>query len=131
MAGGNDLDRLLKTMKPQHNVGDFVFCTIKDLSIVSFSDIVLIFKEQEGITIVVKKELADVLNLDYSFVAAWITLSVHSSLLAVGFTAAFSKGLADEGISCNVVAAYYHDHLFVDKKDAEKAMDILSRLSGK
>ena len=130
MAGGKDLDKLLKTMKPQHNVGDFVFCTIKDLSIVSFSDMVLIFKEQEGITIVVKKELADVLNLDYSFVAAWITLSVHSSLFAVGLTAAFSKGLAHEGISCNVVAAYYHDHIFVDKKDAAKAMDVLSKFSG-
>jgi len=54
---------------------------------------------------------------------------VHSSLEAVGLTAAFSKALADSGISCNVVAAFYHDHIFVDRKDGEKAMIILNRFS--
>jgi uncharacterized protein len=54
---------------------------------------------------------------------------VHSSLEAVGFTAAFSRALADNGISCNVVAAYYHDHLFVNKQDADKAINILNNLA--
>ncbi len=65
----------------------------------------------------------------YQYVAAWITLNVHSSLEAVGLTAAFAKALGDAGISCNVVAAYYHDHIFVDVKDAEKAMDVLQRMA--
>jgi uncharacterized protein len=69
------------------------------------------------------------LQLSYSFVAAWITLTVHSSLEAVGLTATFSKALAENNISCNVVAAYYHDHIFVDAKDAAKAMKILHILS--
>jgi hypothetical protein len=73
--------------------------------------------------------MADKLKLDYSFIASWITLTVHSSLDAVGLTAAFSRALSDEGISCNVVAAFYHDHIFVDRKDAEKAMQVLSRFS--
>jgi len=129
MEGEKNLARLLKNAKPHHNSGDFVFCTVPDLSIIHTDDILLFFKEQEGITIIIRKELADTLHLNYSFVAAWITLTVHSSLEAVGLTAAFSKALADENISCNTVAAFYHDHIFVDKKDATKAMNVLASLS--
>lgn len=129
MRGEQDLNKLLKTMKPKHNIGDYVFCIVNDLSSINIEEPILIFKEKEGNTIIIKKELADNLKLDYSFVAAWITLTVHSSLAAVGLTAAFSSALAKEGISCNVVAAFYHDHIFVDKKDAEKTIEILQRLS--
>ena len=129
MTGERNLDTLLKTMKPKLNIGEFVFCTVKDLSTVDLKETVLIFKEDEAITIIVKKEIADRLKLDYSFICSWITLTVHSSLEAVGLTAAFSKALSDNGISCNVVAAFYHDHIFVDKNDAEKAMVILNKLS--
>ena len=129
MEGETNLDILLKSMKPKLNIGDFVFCTLKDLTAVNINDTVLIFKESEGITVIIQKEIADKLNLKYSFIASWITLTVHSSLDAVGLTAAFSKALSDNGISCNVVAAYYHDHIFIPKKDAEKAMNILNTIS--
>jgi hypothetical protein len=129
MAGEKDLDILLKTMKPKHIVGDYVFCVVNDLTKINLDDIFLMFKEQEGITVIIKKELADRLKLDYSFISSWITLTVHSSLEAVGLTAAFAKALSEEGISCNVVAAFYHDHIFVDKKDTDKSMEILSRFS--
>ena len=129
MAGEKNLGKLLRTMKPELQRGDYVFCLVKDLSRVSPAEAVLMFKENEGITVIVSKELADSLGLSYSFVAAWITLSVHSSLEAVGLTAAFSTALAENGISCNVVAAFYHDHLFVQQKDSAKAMEILNGLS--
>ena len=129
MAGEKDLDKLLRTMKPLHTIGDYVFCTVNDVTKMELDDIVLLFKEQEATTVIVKKELADRLGLEYSFVSSWITLTVHSSLEAVGLTAAFSKALSDEGISCNVVAAFYHDHIFVDKKDTDKSMEILNRFS--
>lgn len=87
------------------------------------------FQEEESITIIAKKEVADQLNLEYSFVASWITLTVHSALEAVGLTAAFSNALSENGISCNVVAAYYHDHIFIDVKDTEKAMNVLNAFS--
>jgi hypothetical protein len=129
MTGESNLETLLKTMKPKLNTGEFVFCSVKDLACVDLKDIVLIFKEDEAITIVVRKEIADKLNFGYSFVSSWITLTVHSSLEAVGLTAAFSKALSDNGISCNVVAAFYHDHIFVNKNDAEKAMTVLNQFS--
>ena len=129
MTAEKDLDKLLKTMKPKHNFGDYVFSVVDYLENIDLKDILLIFREPEGNTIIIEKDLADSLNLQYSFIAAWITLTVHSSLEAVGLTAAFSSALARAGISCNVVAGYYHDHIFVDKKDITKAMEILNKLS--
>src|SRR5262249_10928383 len=124
-----DLRNLLQSMKPTLHNGDYVFCTAKDIKQVDIDNVILFFKEEERFTIVLEKEIADRQQLGYSFVAAWITLNVYSSLEAVGLTAAFSNALAKENISCNVVAAYYHDHIFVDRKDAEKAMKILNKLS--
>jgi hypothetical protein len=118
-------------MNPVLNQGDYVFCISKDGNPAIMQNTVMTFKEAEGFTYILDKNIADTLQLDYSFVAAWITLTVHSSLEAVGLTAAFAKALADENISCNAVAAYFHDHLFVDKKDAEKAMQVLRRFSEK
>ena len=129
MKGENDLSILLKTMKPKINLGEYVFCTITNSTQIDYNDVILFFKEQEGNTVIVKKEVADNLNLDYFFIASWITLTVHSSLNAVGLTAAFSKALSDEGISCNVVAAFYHDHIFVDHNDTEKALQVLNKFS--
>lgn len=128
-TGQTDLSELLKSMKPKLHEGQFVFCVVQDVSRVNPNDIIMTFREEEGNTLIIKKEMADQLHLSYSFVASRITLTVHSSLAAVGLTAAFSKALADHGISCNVVAAFYHDHIFVDQKDAERAMTILSELS--
>ncbi len=129
MSGETNLQTLIKNMIPQLNEGDYVFCTVDNLISIDIEKVISIFKEAEACTIIIKKSLADELQLTYSYVAAWITLTVHSSLAAVGLTAAFSNALADSGISCNVVAAYYHDHIFVSKEDADKAMKVLNALS--
>lgn len=127
--GETDLAVLLKSLKPIHNVGDYIFCTTENCSGINLDDVLLLFKEHEGYTFILKQEVADKYNLSYTFVSAWITLSVHSSLEAVGLTAAFSSALSNEGISCNVVAAFYHDHIFVDKKDLPRAMTVLNQLA--
>ncbi|MCR8561302.1 ACT domain-containing protein [Mucilaginibacter sp. BJC16-A38] len=130
MSGETDINTLLRSMTPKLNEGDYVFCTIDTLANIDVKETISVFKEaEEGWTVILAKDLADHLNLSYSYVAAWITLTIHSSLEAVGLTAAFSNALAEEGISCNVVAAFYHDHIFVAKKDAERAMEALKRLS--
>lgn len=117
-------------MRPVLNAGEYVFCTVKDPKVAIGVEMLMQFKEQEAYTLIIKKELADHLHLAYSFTASWISLTVHSSLEAVGLTAAFSAALSKEGISCNVVAAFYHDHIFVDKKDTEKAMQVLGKFAG-
>lgn len=116
-------------MKPKHNEGEYVFCEVHDLEKINLAAIVMSFMEEESITIITKKETAVTLQLDFSYVASWITLTIHSSLEAVGLTAAFSKALSENGISCNVVAAYYHDYIFVDIKDTDKAMAVLNAFS--
>lgn len=116
-------------MQPCLNEGEYVFCTVANLADIPTDQIISFFKEAEGFTVILAKSLADQWQLDYSFVAAWITLMVHSALDAVGLTAAFSNALGSAGISCNVVAAYYHDHIFVDQRDAERAMEVLRALS--
>lgn len=129
MSGEKNLSVLIKEMKPFLNEGDYVFVSSATLIDINSDQIIGFFKEQEGATYILKKELADSLNLKYDFIASWITLKVHSSLDAVGLTASFSSELAKYNISCNVVAGFYHDHIFVAKKDALKTIDVLTNLS--
>jgi uncharacterized protein len=137
--GEIDIEKLIKGMKPTLNDGEFVFCFIssepkakKLYERIPRVEILMEFKEQEGITLVLSKELADRYvndGLKYEYVAAWITLEVHSALEAVGLTAAVSKALAKANISANVIAAYHHDHIFVDIKDGIKAQETLLKLA--
>ena len=130
MKGETNLQQLLSTMKPVLHQGDYVFCCVDSSVTIDVQKITGSFKEKEGVTIILQKKWADELKLSYSFVASWITLTVHSSLEAVGLTAAFSAALAKENIACNTIAAFFHDHIFVNKSDTEKAMDVLNKLSG-
>jgi hypothetical protein len=129
MSGETNLKTLLQSLDPILHEGKYVFCSIENMANIDPDDLVLTFRESEGTTIIIRKETADNLNLKYSFTAAWITLNVFSSLEAVGLTAAFSTELSQKGISCNVVAGFHHDHLFVKHSEAQKAIDILEKLS--
>jgi uncharacterized protein len=129
MNGEENLDILLKSMSPRLNEGEYVFCCVDDAAHIDLSSVIGTFREQEGTTVILSRQRADELGLPYTYVSAWITLSVHSSLAAVGLTSAFSAALAKEGISCNVVAGVHHDHIFVGISDAERAMEALKILS--
>jgi len=114
-------------MSPQLNDGEFVFLSFDEAKYGDYQALkpVASFKEQEGLTLVVPKALADNSRLIYDGVFRYITLQVHSSLSAVGLTAAFSEKLTAHNISANVIAGYYHDHIFVSALDAENAMAAL------
>ncbi|TVZ16141.1 ACT domain-containing protein [Maribacter sp. MAR_2009_72] len=129
MAGEKDLNSLLKGLHPKLNPGTYVFITTKAPLDVDRSHIIFEFKEYEGVTHIISKEKAEELELEYAFVSSWITLNVHSSLEAIGLTAAIAGALTKNNISCNVVAAFYHDHLFVPENKTRLAMDVLEKIT--
>jgi hypothetical protein len=131
MSGERDLDSLLRSMKPEMQEGIFVFCTLPEgKQIPANLKPVHIFHEREGTAFVVKREEAEAAGLPCQFASRLITLTVHSSLEAVGFLAAIAAPLAEAGISVNAVSAFYHDHLFVPVERAEDAQRLLQKLAG-
>ena len=127
-SASSNLSVLLHNMQPLLNQGVFVYTTVTHSSNLSQYTYIASFRETESITLIMAEEQALKAGLPILFRAAWITLSVHSDLQAVGLTAAVAGSLADAGISCNVVAATYHDHIFVPLADAQQAMQCLWEL---
>ncbi|SDL14275.1 ACT domain-containing protein [Tessaracoccus oleiagri] len=125
MSGETDLGKLLATMSPEARAGRYVFAAVDEPPA---AEVLASVVEPEGLSVVVAQEDADRLGLAYDFVAGWITLRVHSSLAAVGLTAAVSAALADASISCNVIAGFHHDHLLVPIDRLDEALAVLGRL---
>ncbi|MBL0162531.1 MAG: ACT domain-containing protein [Xanthomonadales bacterium] len=115
-------------MQPVLNPGRYVFVTVSPDQLLDLHSIVASVREPEGLSVVLTEQGAIELGLEASYLAAWITLTVHSDLAAVGLTAAFSNALAQSGISCNVVAGNHHDHVFVPHEQAQVAMAVLQTL---
>ena len=128
MSGENNLSVLLRHACPEHHPGEYIFTTLASPSTELKELAVMTMREKEGVTLILSQQIADQYEIGYEYVASWITLKIHSSLAAVGLTAAFSRALTEKGISCNVVAGYYHDHIFVATGDTETAIKTLSSL---
>jgi hypothetical protein len=130
MSGERNLELFLKSMKPEMQDGIFVFCTVaENIDIPGTIRPLLVFHEREGTTLVVRREEAESAGLAYQFASRLITLTVHSSLEAVGFLAAITARLSEAGISVNAVSAFHHDHLFVPLDRADAALRHLQDLS--
>lgn len=128
-SGMTNLTEMLTHLTVTSQPGEFVFVVVDSLERAAELDPSAIIKEAEGFTAIVHKETADQHDLTYDFVASWLTLDIHSSLEAVGLTAAFSAALTSAGISCNVVAGNYHDHILVPVATTKEAIDVLRRLA--
>ncbi|MBT5718569.1 MAG: ACT domain-containing protein [Gammaproteobacteria bacterium] len=130
MAGEEDLDNLLALLNPSLLAGDFVFCTVENAQYGDFADLqpIASYQEEEGLSLLLARGAAESAGLAYESVFSCISLMVHSSLDAVGLTAAVSGRLAAHGISANMIAAYYHDHIYVPQNKAQLALQVLAEL---
>ena len=124
----SNLAELLQTMQPTLSEGVYVFASVSPDTDTRSLEPLATFREAEGLTLIVEEERARKAGLPVLFRAAWITLTVHSDLQAVGLTAAVATALAQAHISCNVVAAAFHDHLFVPVESGGEALAALQRL---
>ncbi len=124
----SDLSVLLSSMAPALQAGEYVFAKAETAPGLTLQDVVACVHEPEGLSVVLPVALAGRCGALGNDRFAWITLTVHSDLQAVGLTAAFASALGREGISCNVVAGLHHDHIFVPVAQADAAMAALRAL---
>ncbi len=126
-----NLAKLLESLHPVLNPGVYVFASFPAGTDLGSLEPLATFRESEGLTLILEEEQARQADLPVLFRAAWITLTVHSDLQAVGLTAAVAAALAEAGIGCNVVAAAFHDHLFVPVEAGERALAALQALQAR
>ncbi len=122
---------MLPVISPALIAGEYVFCSFKKARYGDHSDLepIAAVTESESLTLIIPKSKADEHAIEYESVFRCITLNVHSNLDAVGLTAAFSSKLADHGISANVIAGYFHDHIFVQTELADRAIAAISEIA--
>lgn len=125
---GGKLPAMLSSLSPELLAGEYAFCTLPESHPVDYPALspLASFREREGLTLVLDVSTADAAGLAYEAIFRCISLGLHSSLDAVGLTAAVSGRLAEQGISANVIAAFHHDHIFVPANRAEDALAVLS-----
>lgn len=136
MGGETDLATMLDGLTVTRRPGTYVFVLVGDAgpgrsttSGIHLGDgVEALITEAEGVTAIATVERAGAEGWSFDFEAAWLTLEVHSALEAVGLTAAISAALTAEGIACNVVAGYHHDHILVPAACADDAIACLEAL---
>ncbi|KAM0338116.1 hypothetical protein ACHAPU_011444 [Fusarium lateritium] len=128
--GELSLSKLLSTLTTTLLPTIYVFATITDPSqLPPQSETQMMFKESEGITLIISKDYAESHQIDYFLPCKMISLNVTSSLEAVGFMAVIATRLAAKGIACNCVSAFYHDHIFVPLGREGETMEVLAQLA--
>ena len=133
MPGETDLPLLLATLDPDRAPGEYVFAAVPEGSpegrarpdVEPFAAV----REDEGLTLVLRREEAEAASLPFEGAFVRITLRVHSSRAAVGLTAAVAGRLAEAGIAANVLAGYYHYHVFVPAELGDEAVTVLEALA--
>ncbi|MDX1605581.1 MAG: ACT domain-containing protein [Candidatus Competibacterales bacterium] len=120
-----------RSLSPTLREDDYVFCTFEGARYGDHPELepIAAFLETEGLTLIIPKTRADEQGISYASVFKCITLGVTTSLDQVGLTAAFSARLAEHGISANVIAGYFHDHIFVPGEHAARAVAVLDELA--
>lgn len=129
MTGETNLSELLRSLSANLVDDVYVFATVPDGSVPENLTPRMIFREDEGTTLVLRKAVAEANGLSYEFPCRMITLNVHSSLEAVGFIAHIAGELTKHDMGVNPVSGFYHDHLFVPIGREKDALRILERIA--
>lgn len=124
--GETDLDVILATLAVERRPGVFTYLSVTSLSADLLADAHAVVTEGATTTLVLPVESAERHGHQVDVRLAWLTLTVQSSLEAVGLTAFVSGRLAAEGIACNVLAGHLHDHLLVPVGRVDDAVRAIS-----
>ena len=128
MSGGEtNLSKMLATLHVKRRPGTFAYVQFEDRP-ADLDGVAALIEESEATTVVAPLEIARIRGWEVVFEAAWLTLQVHSSLEAIGLTAAVSAALGDNGIPCNILAGALHDHILVPVAAADRAVAVLESL---
>lgn len=125
MSGERNLDRLLHHLAPELHDGVHVYCSFADHRLPDGLQPLCTFREAEGLTAIVERSQAVAAGVPFVFEARLVTLTIHSSLEAIGLLATVATRLAAVGIPCNAIAAYHHDHILVPVAQADQALSVL------
>lgn len=125
MSGETDLAKMLRELSVVVRSDQYCLVSLPDPPDRLRQEAAATIEEPEGTTLVLTTDVADHEGLPYDFEAAWLTLEVHSSLHAVGLTAAVAERLGRVDLPCNVLAGYFHDHLLVPATRVDEAVTVL------
>ena len=125
------LHELIKQLSPTLDSTTYVYCTVPKAKYGELEHLkpIVSIAELEGLTLVIPLDEAKTEGLDYYRVFRRITLEGHSSLEALGLTSVVTSLLAERGITTNVIAGFYHDHMFVPSDRIDEAMRALKELA--
>ena len=124
--GETDLAAMLATLSVQRRPGVFAYIAVQVPTPGLIAAAHAVVKEGRLTTIVLPVDAAARAGQASDVQFAWLTLTVQSSLDAVGLTAVVSARLAAIGIPCNVLAGYHHDHLLVPVDRVDDAINVLA-----
>lgn len=124
------LKDILENLDPKILQSEFIFMSSNGdlIELIKALDPIGFFKEKEGNTLVISKELADKFNVEYDSVFSCISLGVNSSLDSFGLISTISRELTKNEISSNVFSGFYHDHIFVQADKAYKALKVIESI---
>jgi len=125
------LQDLIRQLSPKVDSTTYVYCTVPHAKYGELEKLkpIVSIAELEGLTLVIPLDQAKAEGLDYYRVFRRITLEGHSSLEALGLTSVVTSLLAERGITTNVIAGFYHDHMFVPSDRIDEAMEALKELA--
>jgi hypothetical protein len=128
-----ETNAMLAGMMPALTEEEFVYCTTNDAGLTARigASVFGWIREEEAITLILTRGAAKSFGLDDGMPMRRIVLQVFSALDGVGLTAAVATALAAEGIPCNMIAGYHHDHVFVPSAMADRAVTVLRDLQAR